>query len=514
MPPPTSFSAPSLPPLAAGAPPPPWAAPPWVPPPSVPPPARPSRFDVVGRANTSLLVAALVVGLTYDVATHNGLVTLAGTALVVITVGALVSTSHVVGWRSRALLGVAAVLSLSLTLRSSPGVIGPVVGALAVLLLLAASFGRSSSLRVTFPGLGGRIAIASGHLVFAPGMLRNDVQANASTPRRRGRARSVLRGLGLATPVVLVIGALLGAADPVFQSWFNPPRLFQHLMLVAAGAWGLLGLCRAASAKDPAPELAPAPTLGTVETASVLAALCALYLAFVVAQFVALAGGATHVLATQGLTYADYARRGFFQLLAAAALTVVVLLSLRACADRTRTVLVVLSEAAVALTIGVVVVAVRRLALYESAYGLTMLRLGSTLIAVWIGLVFMMVAVVVARRHSPGLWLAPAVVLSGVVFIGGWAVANPAAIVARTNLSRASHGHDLDVAQAVGLGPDAVPALIGKIGTLAPADRLALLQALCAAPNITSSGAAYNRSKASSYRALNHLCSSRDAERP
>ncbi|MEO8931854.1 MAG: DUF4153 domain-containing protein, partial [Lacisediminihabitans sp.] len=311
-----------------------------------------------------MLIAALVTGVAFDVAIHNGLVTLAGMALVVVAICALLATGRITRGRSRILLLAAVVLSVTLMIRSSPWVIAPVALTMAVLLLLAASFSRTLSLRATFPGIGARLAIALGHLLFAPGMLRAERPTDATRPPRHGRMRSVARGLGLATPIVLVLGALLGAADPVFQSWFNPPRLLQHLLLVTIGGWLLLGLGRAASAKDPVPILGRAPKLGTVEAASVLGALCALYLAFVIAQFVALAGGAKHVLNTQGLTYADYARRGFFQLLAASTLTLVVLLSLRACADRTRTIVVALSEIAVALTLGVVAIAIRRLALY------------------------------------------------------------------------------------------------------------------------------------------------------
>jgi len=134
----------------------------------------------------------------------------------------------------------------------------------------------------------------------------------------------------------------------------------------------VLGLSRAASASQPSPTLPTGVSLGSVEAACVLGGLCTLYAPFVTAQFVALSSGGQHVLATHGLTYAEYARSGFFQLLACAALTFVVLLSVRACAPA-HGVLVSLPELTVALTIGVVIVAIRRLQFYEATYGLTML---------------------------------------------------------------------------------------------------------------------------------------------
>src|SRR5205085_4277547 len=96
-------------------------------------------------------------------------------------------------------------------------------------------------------------------------------------------------------------------------------------------------------------------------------------------------------------TYAEYARTGFFQLLAVAAITLAVLLGLRAAtdlsapADRRRFTILALS--ATSLTVVIVVVAIARLGLYEDAFGLTMLRLYSKVFAVWIGVVFLLLGV-------------------------------------------------------------------------------------------------------------------------
>jgi hypothetical protein len=372
-------------------------------------------------------------------------------------------------------------------------------------LVLGVSFARDGSLRSTFPALGGRLVRVGGHLALAPGMLRSGPgQERPSVVRER--AASLARGAAIAVPIVLVIGGLLASADPVFGSWFDLSRVVDDLWLIGLGAVGLLGLARAASAKDPVPDLAPAPRLGTVEVVSVLGSLCVLYGAFVAAQIVALTGGADHVLETGGLTYAEYARSGFFQLLAAASITAVVLLGLRACADRSRPAVLAVSEATVALTLAVVVVAVRRLDLYESVFGLTMLRLASTVTAVWIGLVFLLIAVAVARPGRDGRWLAPAVVLSAVAFAGVWAAADPAAVVAGHNLRRDTAGSTFDVDDAASLGPDAVPTLVAGLDDLDPTDRADLRSTLCASRTDTGRGAAYNRAEARAERALEDIC--------
>ena len=91
-----------------------------------------------------------------------------------------------------------------------------------------------------------------------------------------------------------------------------------------------------------------------------------------------------------------------------AALTLVVLLGLRALADLDdqpgRWRFLVLATTAVALTLVIVAVALSRLSLYERAFGLTMLRLYSQVFALWIGTVFVMLAVdlAVSVRRGAG----------------------------------------------------------------------------------------------------------------
>ena len=452
------------------------------------------------------MLGALAVGIGFDVAAHNGLVTLAGTALATTTAVCLLASGRLHSRLSRALIALGPILSIALMSRASEWVTIPVVCAITVSFLLAVSFADSNSFASTFPMLGGRFSLVMGHLAFAPGMLTRDPDEIRHDSATRSRVLAVARGLALAIPIVVVIGALLGAADPVFESWFDPPRLLQNLVLVLIGAWVLLGLARAAAAKRPTPVLGGAPTLGTVEVVSVLGALSAVYAAFVISQVVAVAGGAKHVLQTTGLTYAEYARSGFFQLLAAASITLIVLLSVRACADRRRLSVLVGSEVTIVLTLAVVAVAIRRLDLYESAYGLTLLRLASTTTAVWIGVVFLVLAVAVARRASSAQWFGPAVVLSGVLFVGMWAAANPADVVARVNVRRAAHGSALDIGSSFQLAADGVPALVEGSHRLSPQDQQLLRLSLCSREPRERRGAAFNHAEATAERVLENYC--------
>ncbi len=502
------------PPSRTGASPPPQPAWRWPPPPSTSPAARPARpqrsyqpyLVVRARADRRLIMGSVAGGVVFDIAARSGLATITGTAWVILTAAAILLGGRVRGMASRIVIGAAAVLGLILTFRSSSWVIVPATLAVAVLLVLGVSLGADGSrLSATFPALGARIAHAVGHVAIAPGMFRFQGEPAAGVAARK-RAAAVARGALLAVPVMLLVGLLLGVADPIFRSWFDLTAVLQHLVLAVIGAWAVVGLARAASAQQPSPALPAPPPLGAFEAACVLGGLCALYAAFVGAQFVALSGAGHRILVTHGLTYAQYARSGFFQLLACAGITFLVLLGVRACAKQDHPVLMGLSGLTAALTIGVVIVAIRRLQLYEAEFGLTMLRLACLVAAVWIGIVFVLLGCTVPRRGLPRRRFPAAVILSGLIVVGIWSAFNPATIVAQTNLRRAEHGQRLDVRQVASLGPDAVPALAAGLGHLDASQAVELRHAICARSPGKDAGTAFNMSRATASQALARAC--------
>jgi len=463
---------------------------------------------VHARADRRLVLGALAGGAAYDIAGHSGVATVAASVWVGAVAAALVLGGRVLGRTGRLLICAAPVFGLALTLRSSPWVIVPAALAAALLFLLGVSLGADGSrLNVTFPGLGTRIALVMGHIAAAPVMFGSRGQSAAGVSTRK-RAAAAARGALLGVPVMLVVGLLLAVADPIFRSWFDLAAVLPHLVLLAVGAWAVAGLSRAASAEQPSPSLPSSPSLGAVEAAFVLGGMCALYVAFVAAQFVALSGGGRHVLLTHGLTYAQYARSGFFQLLACAAITLLVLLGVRACASPDHPVVMALSGLTVALTIGVVIVAIRRLQFYEAAFGLTMLRLACLVAAVWIGIVFVLLGATVHRRGLPRRLFPAAAIVSGLLAVGVWTAANPAAIVAQTNLRRAADGHSLDVSQAASLGPDAVPALVAGLRELGASQANEMRHAICARSPGPAAGTAFNLSRSAASGAMARVCGS------
>src|SRR6185503_13517356 len=160
------------------------------------------------------------------------------------------------------------------------------------------------------------------------------------------RAAAVARGLAIAAPLIVVFGALFMSADAVFAQLvsnlihFDFPRIAGHVLLFSIAAWLSTGYLRGflTGTELPLPDrrealegrgllLPKRPTLGITEVATALAAINLLFLVFVIVQFRYLFGGDALVQVTADLTYADYARRGFFELVFAIVLVVPLLLA-------------------------------------------------------------------------------------------------------------------------------------------------------------------------------------------
>ena len=440
-----------------------------------------------------------------------------GLALLVALVAAgLVGSGRLRNRPARALALAAPAFGLFLAVRLSPWVVALDAFAAAGLLVLAASFARQGDpLDLSVPALVGRGALAAVHGIAAPGFAL--AAAGSDAPSAGPAPASVGRGMVLAAPVVAVIGVLLGSADPVFASFFPVPAdavdLVSHAVLLGAAGWGMTGLFRIASAVPFGPLPPLRRSLGFVEAATVLGALVALYAAFAVAQVVAVSGAARHVLETAGLTYADYARSGFFQLLAVATITLAVVLALQGATDLSspaaRRRFVVLAEVAVVLTLVVVAVAVRRLQLYEQAYGLTMLRLLSTVFALWIAVVFGLLALSLAGVHRRRRWLVPGALTAGLVALMGLTLANPEAVVVERNARHHERTGRLDPSYLARLSDDAVPALVAALPRLDAASQQVLREAICARPGPARSGLSYNRSAERADEARSAICRGR-----
>jgi hypothetical protein len=311
----------------------------------------------------------------------------------------------------------------------------------------------------------------------------------AAGPRR---AAAVARGLAIATPLVAIFGALFVAADAIFADLvlavvrIDPELVASHVLLFFVSAWLATGYMRGFLAGTELPPLdaiwrngaPPAvvpkhPALGMTEVATVLAALDLLFLVFVIVQFRYLFGGDTLVQVTPDLTYAEYARRGFFELVVAVSLVVPILLAadwlLEHRSGRDDRLFRALAGAQIALVLAITASAFQRLRLYHAGYGLTESRFYATVVLLWIGAILLWLAATVLRGRRDSF--AFGALVAGFSTVALLFVINPDAIVASTNVARMASADQrvrFDVAYATSLSADAVPVLIDALPGLPP----------------------------------------------
>jgi hypothetical protein len=274
---------------------------------------------------------------------------------------------------------------------------------------------------------------------------------------------------GLSAGLLVVFGALFASADAAFADLLGAatPRadtgdVAQRLFLFACGAAGVIGGAYLLMAGSPASPDKKAPRrVRRWDWAVPVAALDLLFAAFVLVQLTVLFGGAHHVLREEGPSYAQYARSGFWQLLAVTVLTLAVVAVAATKAPRDsradRVLMRGLLGALAALTMVIVASALYRMNLYEQAYGFTRLRLLVSACELWLGLVFAMLLAAGVRLRAT--WLAQAIAGSGVAALIGLALLNPDRFIADRNVDRYAGTGRIDVSYLSGLSADAVPAL-------------------------------------------------------
>jgi Domain of unknown function (DUF4173) len=448
---------------------------------------------ILDQADLPVLAGVAAVGLATDLALRAGGLGLGGALLVAVATAALLASGRLATWSARLTVAAAPLFGAWLALRTSPWLIPLDLLAAAGLLAVGASLARGGSLTdLTIPRMVLRALHAGLHAVAAPAFVAGPLRAAGGQlveGRHTRLATQVGWGLLLAVPVVVVLGMLLASADAVFASFFqididlHLATVAEHGAALLAGAWAAAGLLRVTSVTPPGRLPGTRSPIGAVEAMVVLAGLCGLFATFAAAQLVALSRGGKHVLATAGLTYAEYARSGFFQLLAVAVITLGVLLALRAATDlgspRRQLAFTVMAELAVALTLVVVVVAVRRLNLYEDAYGLTMLRLYSELFSYWIGVVFLLLAATLAGVWRGRAWFLGAAAATGLALLLALNVANPEAVVASDLLAGGHQVEREDPSYLALLSDDAAPTLVAGLAGQDLATRAELLAVVC-----------------------------------
>lgn len=286
-----------------------------------------------------------------------------------------------------------------------------------------------------------------------------------------------LRGVLIAAPLLLLLGVLLAAADPIFSNritnifaWFKIEDFGEYIfrtIYVLILAYALLGAYLHALTQSADKQVLDKdkplfqPFLGKVEALIVLISINLLFAAFVIIQFRYFFGGEANI-SYEGFTYSEYARRGFFELIAVALISLLLFYGLSMITRRQNK-----SERLIFSTLGILLMlqvgvmlfsAFQRLSLYESMYGFTQLRTITHIFMVWLAILLAATVVLEAINRLPRLALVIFLVIIG--FSMTLNLINIDSFIAKQNIQRAADGYELDTKYlGWNLSRDAVPAM-------------------------------------------------------
>ncbi len=394
---------------------------------------------------------------------------------------------------------------------------------------------------------------SAGNAFFAPFVLIfNDIDWG-QTPRS-GWMRHlipVVRGVAIATPLLIIFGALFEAADAIYAGWVErvlniaPETLVTHVILTAVFAWLSAGYLRGVMMRsafpfgteeavptggveneqsaaetgpripndvsilehinisDP-PQLQPEKkiepnveaatgskpwdwanfdssllpkglTLGTVEIGVLLGLLNLLFLSFVIVQLPYLFGGLELVQNTPDFKLANYARRGFGELVAVAGLVLPILLVshwlIRKDEPRATMLFRVLAAIQIGLLFVIMASAVQRLVLLTGnlGYGMTTVRLYPLIFMSWLAIVFVWFSLTVLRGSRQ--YFAWGALWAAFLVLGATHVLNPDEFIVRHNIALMREGREFDAYYNSNLSDDSIPALIEALPSMSLEDR-------------------------------------------
>jgi len=287
--------------------------------------------------------------------------------------------------------------------------------------------------------------------------------------RQGSKMYPIIRGLVITLPILIVFILLFSSADLVFQKYLGKifdfdlseilPRFFLVAVVTIAfvGAFGYLF--------QKIHPIAPRPirgnsNIGLTEVSILLGAINALFLVFILVQITYLFGGEDNITKI-GFTYAEYARKGFFELIAVAAFSFLLVFAVERhvprSGERHAASFKSLSATLILQVILIMVSSFKRLLLYEDAYGFTPDRFYAHALTVGLGLVFLLLLYKIVFDQKENRFLFSSFVLT-TLFLVGLNLFNPDSFMAKQNVNQRlaqNQPQKLDVSSLGRLSTDA-----------------------------------------------------------
>ena len=285
--------------------------------------------------------------------------------------------------------------------------------------------------------------------------------------KRNSKLMYVLLGFAIALPLLVIILNLLSSADPVFAKVIKDifGKLFYSwdvvkiVIFAAVIFFFVYGFIVKTGRRDLG---ANAPKEGIYEPVigiTITVVLTAFYLIFAVVQIIYLFMNSAGL--PDDMTYAEYARRGFFQLLFVAVVNVCIVLIFNAIFRKSVVLKTVLVVMCICTYIMIASSAVR-LSMYIKEYALTYLRINTIWALIVTSIVMLGVIISLFWRNMP---LFRYIFLTVMVMFTLYAFVRPGAVISKYNISQAHSGKEVDLEYVMDIGSDGVPYLIDYLRT-------------------------------------------------
>lgn len=313
-------------------------------------------------------------------------------------------------------------------------------------------------------------------------VIRSFHSRDADVAENGNRGRAVFLGVLFTLPL-LIVASLLSQSDRVYETLLSniwtalAQGAVQHITVTVLLAWGAAGGMRSAAGGGVDATIARVPDPDSPRTSFAPIAVGAwglllLLTTYLAVQMRVLFGGEQYLMATAGLTLAEYARGGFFELITAAGVVIAFLVAADWTIDSNddgatrkfrRS-----GAAMVCLLVLLLASAAFRMSLYVAEFGWSVDRMIASAFMVWVFAALAAFSFTALRNRSSRFALS----MLGTTI--AWVIAlfllNPESMVARSNLARAAQGQPFDVAYHAALSADALPSLRAGAVLLSEAD--------------------------------------------
>ncbi|GIM28357.1 hypothetical protein CPJCM30710_10230 [Clostridium polyendosporum] len=285
--------------------------------------------------------------------------------------------------------------------------------------------------------------------------------------------KQILIGILVSLPLLIVIIMLLSSADMVFGHYLanlteifnniNIEKFVPHVVLILVIAFYLFGYVWGFKSEEKTIESSlciPAVSWELVTIITVLIALNILYLFFTMIQFSYLYGGGNMTLPAN-FTYAEYARKGFFELVAVTFINFIIVLSCLKYRKKDNKKLLkasnLLLTVLVAFTLNMLFSANFKLTLYEGTFGYTFLRVSVHLFMLLLFILCLVVAAGIWYRKIP---IVRSIIVITIIMYTIINYLNIDGFIARKNIERYRETGKLDAYYLTSLSFEAVPYLL------------------------------------------------------